>query len=516
MGTRPLGWLLAGAVLVLAAALSPRVIPYNMDEFVHYQALACATLSQEHGLPSFRDGCSLYDLRLPFTRTPLPLRSYLYIGSLPCVPFYPFWRGIADPVAVRIQGAFLVALCLLLASRLVGARPSSVAVAFLVFPLLVVAFVVDEGPVGISAAFFLTALLALRRGLRAAAPSSRVAWCGGAGLLLFAGLWSKLLFAWWLPAAVSFAVAAAWPRRGERPDAAARRGAPALAAAAFAAALPTLLLLASVDRDGRPYLDTALRHGRVDVAADVASQTARLWAYAVDGARIAPRNLSLPPWPVDLVPGLLALTLLVAGVLGGRRREVAGWAFLALVTFAFASASRNSQWPHHFFFPLLVLVVALAAALDALDRRWRRAVAVVACLFWATLAVRWPAATFPTDSSFAKDEMLRHVREQGLDRDRFQVHASWGTYYIAQLFGDPARVSVFLKALPDDRRQLAEVRDLAAGRGRPVLLYSARRWERLQTDAVAGILGPPRRTWRFGDWWAVEYDDFLRSSSRRP
>jgi hypothetical protein len=36
--------LVAGAALLLAAAwASPRVFPYNMDEFVHYHALGCAT-----------------------------------------------------------------------------------------------------------------------------------------------------------------------------------------------------------------------------------------------------------------------------------------------------------------------------------------------------------------------------------------------------------------------------------------------------------------------------------------
>jgi len=33
----------ACAALVVLAWLSPRVIPYCMDEFVHYHALGCAT-----------------------------------------------------------------------------------------------------------------------------------------------------------------------------------------------------------------------------------------------------------------------------------------------------------------------------------------------------------------------------------------------------------------------------------------------------------------------------------------
>lgn len=75
-----------------------------MDEFVHYHALGCATAPLGEGLPSFRDGCGLYDLRLPFTRTWLPLRSYYYIGSLPSAVFAPLWRLLGDPVAARLQG----------------------------------------------------------------------------------------------------------------------------------------------------------------------------------------------------------------------------------------------------------------------------------------------------------------------------------------------------------------------------------------------------------------------------
>ncbi len=92
-----------------------------------------------------------------------------------------------------------------------------------------------------------------------------------------------------------------------------------------------------------------------------------------------------------------------------------------------------------------------------------------------------------------------------VDRDTLQVHTTWGTYYIAVLFGDPARAVLYLRALPDDPRLIQEVRDLARARGRPLLLTSGRRWERLQTPAVDAILGRPSRVWRFGEWSVVEY-----------
>lgn len=102
--SRVLVAVLATVGVLALAVLSPRVLPYNMDEFVHYHALGCATAPLGEGLPSFRDGCGLYDLRLPFTRTWLPLRSYYYIGSLPSAVFAPLWRLLGDPVAARLQG----------------------------------------------------------------------------------------------------------------------------------------------------------------------------------------------------------------------------------------------------------------------------------------------------------------------------------------------------------------------------------------------------------------------------
>ncbi|HUL75820.1 MAG TPA: hypothetical protein VL691_01040, partial [Vicinamibacteria bacterium] len=144
-----------------------------------------------------------------------------------------------------------------------------------------------------------------------------------------------------------------------------------------------------------------------------------------------------------------------------------------------------------------------------------RGTAALVLLFWTSLAVRWPAAVFPGESSPAKDELLRFVRTRRLDRENLQLHASWGTYYIAQLFGDRERLLLYVRSATDDPQRLETVRALAEARGRGVLLVSSRRWEKIQSPAVAAALGPPRATWRFGDWWAVEYDP-VRSSSPRP
>jgi hypothetical protein len=496
--------LVVGAALLLAAAwLSPRAIPYTMDEFVHYHALGCASAPRSRELPLIRDGCGYFDLRLPLAPAPLPLRAYSYIGSLPAAPFFPFWKLLDDPVAARVQGAVFFLLWVGLAARLLQVRASAIVTAGLVFPVWLVTFLVDEGPVGLSALLLLLALGAARRALAAPGPGGAAAWAAGAGLALFLGLWTKLVFAWWLPACAVFAFEEA-RRQGWPVARLVRRRAPALLAGALGVLLPTAVLLASTDRDGRAYAAVLWRGNFSADPGDVEAVAVRLVRYVTDGALVAPRNLALASWPLDLLPLLLSLALLVTGWRwSGRRREVATWAGLSAVTFAFVSSSGYSQWPHHFAFPLLPLVLALALGVDALPARGRLA------------AARLPSAVYPADSSPDKDRLLAVVREKGLDRSTLQLHSSWGTSYTAQLFGDRERMVVYARRAVEDPARLREVAELARGVGRPILLFSSRRWDRLHTPEVEAVLGRPERTWQFGSWWAVEYAPTGSPSPRR-
>ena len=238
-------------MLLAAAWLSPRAIPYNMDEFVHYHALG-ATAADARALPLIRDGCGYFDLRLPFTAKPLPLRAYSYIGSLPAFPFYPFWKLIGDPVAARVAGAACCLLCALLALRLLRVGPGSIVAASLLFPVWPITFLIDEGPVGLSVALLLLALLGVRRALAEPRARASVAWGAAAGFAIFLGLWTKLVFAWWLPLVAVIALEEA-RRQGLSPAAAVRRRLPALLAGAALLIAPTATLLASLDREGKPY-----------------------------------------------------------------------------------------------------------------------------------------------------------------------------------------------------------------------------------------------------------------------
>jgi hypothetical protein len=160
-------------------------------------------------------------------------------------------------------------------------------------------------------------------------------------------------------------------------------------------------------------------------------------------------------------------------------------------------------------------VMALALALDAVGWRVRLVAAALALVPWVSLASRLGDVTIPPESAREKDQLLAFVRAERLDRTTLQVHSSWGTYYIAQLFGDRERMLLYVRSAPDDAAELERLRDVAATHGRPVLLISSRRWDRLQTPAIKEALGRPARAWQFGSWRALEYDGAL-SPGRSP
>jgi hypothetical protein len=492
--------LLACTVVLVLGAFSPRAIPYCMDEFVHYHALGCAAypLSAEFG--AWREGCGRYDLTLPFTATPLPLRSYHYIGSLPALPFLPFWAAIRDPLAARVQGASFFLLALALLAGLTGISFLEALLAACLYPLFPLAFLVDLGPSGLSVLLLLALLHATRAAVRGDARLRRLAFSALAGGIAFLGLWVKLVFAWVLPAAALYAVAQALRAGGPL-----RRHIPAALLALVVAGVPTLLLLLARDVEGVRYLEV-VREGNLSLESRNYYALVRMGRYFLDGAAVLPRTLRLPGWPIDTAPLLLACAAF--GFAWRAFRSWGGLLLLGLLSLGVTVVTRSAWAPHHVVLALFFVVAALGRAIAALGARSRLAPAALAAavlVFWASLAVRLPQAEVSADTNAAKDALLRRVRRERLDLRTLQVHVSWGSYYIAHLFGDPQQAVVWADAAPDRPEDLAALRAHADRLGRGVLLVTSRAPERIDTPALRSALGPPLQTLVDENWRAVRY-----------
>jgi hypothetical protein len=492
---RRLGALLFVTVALAAGFLSPRLIPYDMDEFTAFHPLGCAAYPLSRALNLYRERCGEYDLTPPLLGRPLPLRSYLYIGSVPTLPFWVFWRTLHDPVAVRVQGAVFFVLALGLFRSLLRSRYSAALLSMCLFPVFPVAFFVDTGPVGLCLVLLLCALLLVRASLESERPHVRLLAAAGAGLALFLGLWVKLVFAWCLPAVA--VLAGAWTARS--------RGGPKRGGVLLLCALGVLvplsgLLLWSTTAEGSFYLEVVRRGGVSTDPEDVAGVARSLSGYVINASAVLPRIFTFPRSVVDFAPGLAGLVLLVWG---GRDPEVVAYGVASLVTFLVTDLSTRALEAHHAVFFMVFLLLGLGRVLDRTSLG-RLATALVIATSWGSLALRLPTAEVDPRRNFEKDALLRDIRESHWGERTLALHASWGTYYIAHLFGDPGQAVLFSKKFTESREMLEQVKAAADRLNRGILLIT-RKPDRLEGPPVSEILGPPLKSVQEGNWWAVEY-----------
>ena len=464
-----------------------------------------------------------FDLRLPLHAhaaarcAPTPTSA-----ACPSLPFYPFWQAPRRPGGGARAGrgllpALSAAPCRA-APRACGA--SAIVTAGLVFPVWLVTFLVDEGPVGLSARASAPRALA-RRAAALAAPGrgAAVAWAaGGRARCSSSGCGRSSSSPGGSRPSPSSPLEEA-RRQGlslddARPAACARApggssGAPccpppSCSRARTATAVPTRRCSGTGTSRPSPRTWKAWPSG--------SSATSRT-------ARSSPRAIStLPSWPVDLLPLLLSVALLVAGLAleraPARGRDLGGplgpdLCLRGLERLQPVAAPLRLPAAAPGLRPRPLRSTALPAARTPRRRGGGRRSSgrrsPRGCRRRPTRPTRRPTRTVS----------LAAVREKGLDRSTLQVHASWGTYYIAQLFGDPERMVVYARRCGrTTRRGCGRWRSWRAGRGRPLLLVSSRRWERLQTPEVEAVLGRPERTWQFGELVGRRVRPRSRSPSR--
>jgi hypothetical protein len=500
----------ACAAILAFAFVSPRLIPYNMDEFSHYHVLGCQynELSAVHH--NFSEGCGQYDLKLPGTSIYLPLRSYRYVGVLQTPLFVPFWALFQDPVAGRVQGAAFLIVAIFLLSRLVNVPWRYGLFAVLLFPQFCMPFILDTGNGGILTCILLSMLLLLRRAVASEELRSK-AWLGVlVGLLAFAGFQIKPVFVWTFPAVGLWGLWAIYERAGRLSLPAFTREVPLFVSAAIAAAVPAAMLLAAVDRSGVPYLEVASNAGLTAAPSAVAEQFSRLGRIVVDGTLFNFRAIR-PPGNLllDAMPLLIAAVVIgaVLWLKANRDRLFVGiLLLLAGVTFVVTATSNNAWAPHHLVLAFVFGIAAVAYGVAALQHRTASAVLFgLSAAYWVSLGARLPQAGIQSDTNFDKDRLTRFIRTSDLDATTVQAHIDWGTYFLSHTFGDKNQIVLNIYGFLDEPSYVERVRAIGTAEKRDILLITREPAVAARNAYVVATLGQPADTYSFDTWTILRY-----------
>ncbi len=491
---------MAGLAIVYLLAFA-RHLPYHMDEFLGFHALACAHYPH-NDLNTFKSSCSGYDLA-PWGEEYRPLRSYDYVGSLPSLLYWPLFRLFPAPWSARLLGPLALAVQALLVHRLFGLRPVLAYALLLSFLPYSIGHTVDFGTLvpQTTSVFAITYWVgrwgaALREGRRSSPVYPILA-----GLAVFLAIWSKLAYFFVVPGlclAVGAQLLAA--RRAEPPPRGkGRRMALEALLGAATAIVPTLLLLAAHTRSGTAYY-RVITESRVLPLTEPLALAERFAAhflpFLLNPLRSANVSVAVPErWSVaGLLLLALAVALLLAGFIGPLARDraargrVLGLLAASGLTLLLVTLSERSWASHHVALAAPFVLLAGFETLSRLPRTpWKRsgvAAFLLVSLWLHAQLLRLP----PTTRASHQLPAINAELNREFAATHVLVLVDWGLYYVKSLYG-PREQAVLHHWRLLRPAQLAEIEAVAARLGRPLAFVGRRRsssdWELIRSREPA-------------------------------
>jgi hypothetical protein len=482
------------AAAFLALAFFGSLAPYNMDEFIHYDAIAC------HLYPgnSLHGTCDPFMLDFLGTGWVLPLRAYHYSGSFPALYYLPIHLLWNSPLAARMLGLVFLLLGAGMCARIFRLpRKFVVPPMLLCFPYLF-QHLVDTGPVG----FHILSVFLIYFCLDEWLATLRWRWVPAIALIVVCGLWTKFSYAWYAPGfACFFLIHFVRHRALLRKRKKIRRLLLQALAAAALIALPIGALLwssAPGNPADHPYLGQLL-HSETFTPAEIAHG---VWKDSgVTYSLLHPLEATQRIFEVEPAPAASAvfsavtflftpLTLLLLAL--RRKSAVSRRALLLpaalygvfLLTVLMILRTKGAGLMHHSVLSYPFLWLSVFAALRAVrwpsvSARWSIVKIWLLCVLGAFLAINmFFFARFPLQHIRFNDQpekLLAHaiINTGSIPRKFMVLTLDWGMFYYSGLFGSPDKSVVFAWGLKD-ADGIRRYRDIAAEDGRKLLFLYTR------------------------------------------
>jgi len=513
------------------------IVPYNMDEFVHYDTILC------HLFPGndLHRACDPFQLNILNTGLILPMRAFWYSGSFPALYFLPIFLIWNSPLAARMLGFIFLMCGGVVAARAFSFKPKYVVPALiLTFPYLF-QHLVDTGPISVHVLLVFVLYVLLDR------------WCAtqqwlpalAVPFMIFLGIWTKLAFLWFAPGIALFLVIHSvrhW-KQIRRPGRFSLFLLQTAVALGVLAALLSLLFLSTAPDDSsfRPYIDEL----RISTAYTFSEMAHGVWLRsAAFYALLHPleathRVFDVLPEPALstlyslvhylFVPVALVLMLFFPRTFKRRALLLPAALYVSFILTVLMILRTKESWAMHhaiLSYPFLILA-ALATIRCMLDANpsvhwpWNH----VVLLAFGTLFVELNLcffALFPTqnywiDTSPQKLLVQRIINSGSIPGRTMVLVVDWGMYYYSGLFGSSQK-SVFNEEGLNDPKRVDFLKNLAKENNRKiVILYRPKnsvinapllKWQ-MKAEPCAAT--PPESDWAI----LAEPDDEIRATCAR-
>ena len=506
-------------ITLLIVFLFCAVVPYEMDEFIHYHPLLCHYYPGNL-LNTFRGGCSIYDLNVLNTGIILPLRSFYYSGSFPALYYLPLFLLWRSPISARWMGLLFILLQSILLSKLYNRKLPAVFAAMLVFFPYVFQHVVDTGPVAFQITTVYLSMYLFRRWHEHGSARSAV----GAGIVLFLGLWTKLTELWLLPGIGLLFAISLLEHKGnlldvrpvmhwismffERPPTGLpplQRGGVAVQQeraprsrflGQFLLFLCSFLALSSVlffsTSPNNPDLHPLLKQLNDSERREMPVTNAAIWSIPVVKAFVNPLEATQRIYQVG-APGTIAyaydafIYLFVPVLLGlAMLRRPRRWGRIVrglllygafLLTSAIVIVTKQSWAMHHAILAFPFLILAAFEMLECyrteqkphwIEGLLRKAFVGVFILLNFVWFLIFPLQQVQTFNDGSKTTVNHVLQSPVLAERYFYVVLDWGMYYYQGLYGSDRQSVLYMRELQDPAK-IAQLKTLADEHKRKLL-----------------------------------------------
>ncbi|MDD5041786.1 MAG: hypothetical protein PHX87_05285 [Candidatus Peribacteraceae bacterium] len=485
-------------ILIFAFAfvvLFSTIVPYNMDEFIHYDTILCYLYpgNNLHGT------CDPFKLNFLNTGFILPLRAYHYSGSFPSVYFLPIILLWSSPLAARSLGMVFMLLGGLIAARMFRFKPLHVFLGLgALFPYLF-QHLVDTGPIG----FHILSVFLIYALLDRWCSTLKTRYICAITLLLFCGIWTKFAYFWYVPGFAVFLLIHSIRHRRflfTGRHLALFLGQSASALLVLLILVGSLLLSTAPDNPAfKPFLDTIIHSDALSFSELLHgvwwhSPVVTALIHPLEATQrvfeVIPANVPSLLYSVVIylsVPLILFILLLTERKFIDRKHLLVPAALMVafFLTVVMIARTKGAGAMHHAIlsYPFLILatLATIRCLLDAVahsSRTWLRWILIVWLAAYVIVNLIF-CIKFPTQPYRFHDDpekfLVHTMINTGSIPDRTMVLVvDWGMFYYSGLFGSSKKSVLFEWGLKDEAR-IRALQDLAHRNGRKiVVLYTSR------------------------------------------